>query len=64
MPGLCHEDLQEIQRLYESWLDDASGHAVKRLEKGDIHLQVSSEIQSRCLLKLSSLAGCPVLGTQ
>jgi len=33
---------------------------VKRLEKGDILLEASSKVQSRCLLKLSNLAGCPV----
>jgi len=33
---------------------------VKRLKKGDYLLEATSAIQSRCLLKLSSLAGCPV----
>jgi len=32
----------------------------KRLEKVDVLLEASSKVQSRCLLKLSSLAGCPV----
>jgi len=33
---------------------------VKRLEKGDYLLEAASATQSRCLLKLNSLAGCPV----
>ena len=48
--------------LLAKGLKAAAGNlkTVKRLEKGDILLEVSSEVQSRCLLKLSNLAGCPV----
>ena len=51
--------------LLEKALKAAAGNlkTIKRLEKGDILLEVSSEVQSRCLLKLNNLAGCPVLVT-
>ena len=36
---------------------------IKRLDKGDILLETSSASQSRCLLKLNNLVGCPILVT-
>jgi len=33
---------------------------VKLLQKGDILLEVSSAVQSRCVIQLKKLAGCPV----
>ena len=36
---------------------------VRRLQKGDILLEVSSAVQSRCISNLNNLAGCPVLFT-
>ena len=33
---------------------------VKRLQKGDILLEVSSAVQSRCIIELKNLAECPV----
>jgi len=36
---------------------------VRRLQKGDILLEVSSAVQSRCINNLNNLAGCPILVT-
>jgi len=51
--------------ILEKALKAAAGNlkTVKHLKKGDILLEVSSEVQSRCLLKLNNLVGCPVLVT-
>ena len=38
-------------------------NTVRRLQKGDILLEVSSAVQSRCISKLNNLAGCPILVT-
>jgi len=36
---------------------------VRRLQKGDILLEVSSAVPSRCISNLNNLVGCPILVT-
>jgi len=48
--------------IIDKALKAAAGNlkTVKRLQKGDILVEVSSAVQSRCISELSSFAGCPI----